>query len=359
MAGGGPWDALRLRRGDAFFAAVKTAYLLRFVDPTAPISHRPTARLLVCRRRQPQTRPRPSLSAAGQPEIGGAVAIGTYRRSELSVELVGACRRLQQQVFDPDPARPGHFHTAGKPEAELAAGSELAAEVSMVQASPPATGERYHLAIKDGVLLAKAQTHTRAVRLANGEFVTILALTGVNTSPAARGRGFGKQVVRLAFNQLLLQQSQAADRPEESPAPPVCCLFQTGAAITFYLQLGCRRVDTITAAYDTYAGLLTQEAEAEAHQSPSGTNAEAIVNSRAVKGGGSSIGPPAFTDFNAMVYPADGLARLKVAAEQAGKPCFPIDSLGYTGSWAWWAQPVAPGEPPQQQRTHGAGDAKL
>ena len=90
MANGGPWDSTRLRRGEAFFSAVKASYLDSFTDRTTQITHRPSARLLVARR----------------PTQG--LALGTYRRGELPEGMIAAARRLQQQVFflDSEPPDP-------------------------------------------------------------------------------------------------------------------------------------------------------------------------------------------------------------------------------------------------------------
>eukprot|EP01052_Picozoa_sp_SAG31_P015217 SAG31_NODE_972_length_10644_cov_3.435372_8_plen_88_part_00 len=72
-----------------------------FADPNAPLTHRPTARLLVARRRHHNY---------GEDDAQH-IMVGTFTRDLLSPQMIAAARRLQQQVFVPDPARPGHFRT--------------------------------------------------------------------------------------------------------------------------------------------------------------------------------------------------------------------------------------------------------
>lgn len=218
----------------------------------------------------------------------------------------------------------------------------------MVQNTRPASGERWHIVSEGGTLLAKAQTHTRAVGLADGSETTLLALTGVTTHPSARGRGLGQLVVRLAFNQLQLLgnqplaggHDQGQDDDQDAGPRPIGCCFQTGSAASFYEAIGCRKLDCATAAPSTYKGLLSAAEAKAAALSPSGKNTEAILDSR---------GAPAFTDFNALVYPADALCPA----------VFPIDAAGYTGSWAWWAEPTAPGRAPKAAAAKGTKRAAI
>ena len=129
---------------------------------------------------------------------------------------VCSCRRLQQLVFNPDPAwdgtttmeqfiplvppRPLHplrFLAAGRPhgpqaahprapadctaglrtalvrrivarrqdEALLDGGALLEAQIDLVQAAAPASDERWHLVREAGVVVAKAHSFTRAVEV--------------------------------------------------------------------------------------------------------------------------------------------------------------------------------------------------
>lgn len=256
------------------------------------------------------------------PAPGPRMSVETLRPSQLDSITIGQCRRLQEQVFNPNPEWDGSVSVeqfVPKPEAELTAGAALQSEIRLVRARPAASGERWHI-VRDeitGAVIAKAHTHLRALvvvqRLPRGgaaaanndeqqqqvlpstvRTLTVVGLSGVNVHPDARGRGLGTLVVRSAFGQV-------------SASAAVACLFQTGSAMPFYQRLGARVVDSV-ALVTTVNG------------------PEGLVRQQ-----------PAFTDSYVMIWPAT--ARWP---QRAGTQ---IDTQGYTGSWAWWRE-FAPGRPP-------------
>lgn len=130
-------------------------------------------------------------------------------RCQLDRATIASARRLQQRVFNPDPAWDGSLEMeqfVPLAEAELEqrlSASELEAEVDYVEANGGASDERWHVIRDpaDGSVLAKAHTFTRALEFPDGPR-TVLALSGVNTHPEHRGKGYGIAVIRAAFAQL-------------------------------------------------------------------------------------------------------------------------------------------------------------
>ena len=90
--------------------------------------------------------------------------------------------------------------------------------------SPKPTAEMLHLAEDAGAVVAMALSFVRTVRTGDASF-RVLALAGVVSDPAVRGRGFGQAVIRDAFARL----------EEESITH---CLFQTGEARGLYEKMG-------------------------------------------------------------------------------------------------------------------------
>ena len=150
--------------------------------------------------------------------MGADAAVESLVRCQLDRATIASARRLQQMVFNQNPNWDGSVEVEQfEPlaEAELISGADLEAEVDFVQASVGSSDERWHLIRHptDGVI-CKAHTFTRALEFPSGPR-TVLALSGVNTAPAHRGKGLGLAVVRAAFAQL-----------DSLPDVDVC-LFQT------------------------------------------------------------------------------------------------------------------------------------
>jgi hypothetical protein len=101
-------------------------------------------------------------------DAGGGIIVTTLRKTQLDRATIGACRRLQEQVFNPDPGWDGSStrdQFIPKPVAELTSGAALEAEIDLVEARGPASEERWHVVREGGGIIAKAQTHTRQLRV--------------------------------------------------------------------------------------------------------------------------------------------------------------------------------------------------
>ena len=85
----------------------------------------------------------------------------------------------------------------------------------------------WHVMREDGVVVAMAKTFRRIVATDGGERFPVLALAGVLANPDFRGRGYGRQVVAMAWARL-------------NPDLPVS-FFQTGVP-AFYERMGARLV---------------------------------------------------------------------------------------------------------------------
>ena len=277
----------------------------------------------------------------------GIDLVQTLRKVELDRETIGACRRLQEQVLNPNPNWDGTVDSeqfAPKCADELTSGAALEAEIDLVQAQGPASGERWHLVREGGTVIAKAQTHTRQLcvlpathtkystqKNVAARHFTVLALTGVTVSPSVRGRGLGQLVIQAAFAQLALLQEEAAPEAVEAAQPPACCLFQTGSAMPFYQKLGARVIDRTS-----------------------------IVQ-------GADGGQLAFTDKFVMIWPSSCPWPPPVSAADNQGPSsirppehsptedapLLVDACGYTGSWARWRE-AAPGTAPSAAHTSPA-----
>ncbi len=81
-----------------------------------------------------------------------------------------------------------------------------------------------------GRVVANACTLVRRVMPAGGVGLEVMGLFDVSSDPAERGRGLGELVTRHALTRMGVD------------APGVC-LFQTGAARSFYERLGARVID--------------------------------------------------------------------------------------------------------------------
>ena len=235
-----------------------------------------------------------------------APAVSTLARVELDRATIASCRRLQQQVFSPNPDWDGTASTeqfnAVLDESTLISGPELEAEVDFVLSETGPTDERWHIIRdEDRGVIAKAHTFAAAVETPAGP-QTVLALCGVNVHPAHRKDGLGMLVVSAAFAQLGL-----------IPGVDIC-IFQTGSAVPFYEStFGCKEI----------------------------SKSDIFLNGTA--------GELAFTDSFVLAYP--GTASWPTAGQ-------PVDARGYTGSFAWWNQETSPAANPPPRADDGLAFAR-
>jgi predicted GNAT family N-acyltransferase len=146
-----------------------------------------------------------------------ACQVVTAEALHLPLELAEAITQLRLEAWP---------HIAGRPDAT----AQFLIDRWRDYAGSHEHRPLYHVALCNGELVAMANTFARTIASGDRRF-TIMSLASVCTARRLRGRGYGRSVVRAAFERVVRDGFEFS-------------LFQTTHAVEpFYAQLGAVKVD--------------------------------------------------------------------------------------------------------------------